>query len=130
MIDDIDLVLLMSVNPGFGQSFIDSTLRKIEDAPAHRRLGKDIRLEVMAASKPTTSAAWLMPVPTSSSLAAPSASPTTRCINAMRSWRRKAHGRVRCSVLRPGERLAKEDDDGAPAVTCGVHCSPNCARFD
>ena len=30
--DDIDLVLIMSVNPGFGgQSFIDSALRKIED---------------------------------------------------------------------------------------------------
>ena len=48
VIDDIDLVLLMSVNPGFGgQSFIDSTLRKIEDV--RRRIdasGKDIRLEV------------------------------------------------------------------------------------
>ncbi|MEG1454746.1 MAG: ribulose-phosphate 3-epimerase [Comamonas sp.] len=48
MIDDIDLILLMSVNPGFGgQSFIDSTFRKIEDA--RRRIeasGKDIRLEV------------------------------------------------------------------------------------
>ncbi|MGN6210078.1 ribulose-phosphate 3-epimerase [Asticcacaulis sp.] len=31
VIDDIDLVLVMSVNPGFGgQSFIDSQLRKIE----------------------------------------------------------------------------------------------------
>jgi ribulose-phosphate 3-epimerase len=48
MIDDIDLVLIMSVNPGFGgQSFIDSALRKI--AEARRRIdasGKDIRLEV------------------------------------------------------------------------------------
>jgi len=48
MIEDIDLVLIMSVNPGFGgQSFIDSALRKIEDA--RRRIdacGKDIRLEV------------------------------------------------------------------------------------
>ena len=48
MIDDIDLILLMSVNPGFGgQSFIDSTFRKIEDA--RKRIeasGKDIRLEV------------------------------------------------------------------------------------
>src|SRR5665647_156365 len=46
--DDIDLVLIMSVNPGFGgQSFIDSALRKIEDV--RRRItasGKDIRLEV------------------------------------------------------------------------------------
>ncbi len=48
VIEDIDLVLIMSVNPGFGgQSFIDSALRKIEDA--RRRItasGKDIRLEV------------------------------------------------------------------------------------
>ena len=48
VIDRIDLVLIMSVNPGFGgQSFIPSALRKIEAA---RRLidrtGRDIRLEV------------------------------------------------------------------------------------
>jgi ribulose-phosphate 3-epimerase len=47
-IDDIDLILIMSVNPGFGgQSFIDSALRKIEDA--RKRIeasGRDIRLEV------------------------------------------------------------------------------------
>jgi ribulose-phosphate 3-epimerase len=47
-IDKLDLVLIMSVNPGFGgQSFIASALRKIEQA---RRLidasGRDIRLEV------------------------------------------------------------------------------------
>ena len=48
VIEDLDLVLIMSVNPGFGgQSFIDSALRKIEDV--RRRIdasGKDIRLEV------------------------------------------------------------------------------------
>jgi ribulose-phosphate 3-epimerase len=48
VIDDIDLVLIMSVNPGFGgQSFIDSALRKTEDV--RRRIaasGRDIRLEV------------------------------------------------------------------------------------
>ena len=48
VIEDIDLILIMSVNPGFGgQGFIDSALRKIEDA--RRRIiasGKDIRLEV------------------------------------------------------------------------------------
>ena len=48
VIDDIDLILLMSVNPGFGgQSFIDSALRKIE--AVRKRIeacGKDIRLEV------------------------------------------------------------------------------------
>jgi ribulose-phosphate 3-epimerase len=48
LIDDIDLVLIMSVNPGFGgQSFIDSQLRKIE---AVRKMidktGRDIALEV------------------------------------------------------------------------------------
>jgi ribulose-phosphate 3-epimerase len=48
VIDKVDVVLLMSVNPGFGgQSFIDSALRKCEAA---RRLieqsGRDIRLEV------------------------------------------------------------------------------------
>ena len=48
VIERIDLVLIMSVNPGFGgQSFIDSALRKIERA---RKLidatGRDIRLEV------------------------------------------------------------------------------------
>ena len=48
VIDDIDLILVMSVNPGFGgQGFIESALRKIEQA--RRRIdasGKDIRLEV------------------------------------------------------------------------------------
>ena len=48
LIDEIDLVLVMSVNPGFGgQSFIHSQLRKIE---AVRKMidktGRDIRLEV------------------------------------------------------------------------------------
>jgi ribulose-phosphate 3-epimerase len=48
VIDKVDLVLIMSVNPGFGgQSFIPSALKKIEQA---RRLieasGRDIRLEV------------------------------------------------------------------------------------
>ncbi|MBC7376634.1 MAG: ribulose-phosphate 3-epimerase [Burkholderiaceae bacterium] len=48
VIEDIDLILIMSVNPGFGgQSFIESALRKIENA--RQRIdacGKDIRLEV------------------------------------------------------------------------------------
>jgi ribulose-phosphate 3-epimerase len=48
LIDEIDLVLVMSVNPGFGgQSFITSQLRKIE---AVRKMitksGRDIKLEV------------------------------------------------------------------------------------
>ena len=48
LIEEIDLVLIMSVNPGFGgQSFIDSALRKVEQA--RKRIdasGRDIRLEV------------------------------------------------------------------------------------
>ena len=48
VIDKVDLVLVMSVNPGFGgQSFIPSALRKIEQV--RRRIdasGRDIRLEV------------------------------------------------------------------------------------
>ena len=44
----VDLVLIMSVNPGFGgQSFLPSALRKLEKA---RRIieasGRDIRLEI------------------------------------------------------------------------------------
>jgi ribulose-phosphate 3-epimerase len=48
LIDEIDLVLIMSVNPGFGgQSFIDSQLRKIEAArKAIDRSGRAIALEV------------------------------------------------------------------------------------
>ncbi|MEJ2803033.1 ribulose-phosphate 3-epimerase [Comamonadaceae bacterium PP-2] len=59
VIDDIDLILIMSVNPGFGgQSFIDSALRKIEDA--RKRIlasGKDIRLEIDGGVKPDNIAA-------------------------------------------------------------------------
>mgnify|MGYP002251358152 CR=1 FL=1 len=54
LIDDIDLILIMSVNPGFGgQSFIDSALRKTEQA--RRRIeqsGRDIRLQVDGGIKP------------------------------------------------------------------------------
>jgi ribulose-phosphate 3-epimerase len=56
LIDEIDLVLVMSVNPGFGgQSFIGSQLGKIE---AVRRMidksGRDIRLEVDGGVTPET----------------------------------------------------------------------------
>ncbi len=56
LLDDIDLVLVMSVNPGFGgQSFIASQLRKIE---AIRKMidksGRDIRLEVDGGIDPLT----------------------------------------------------------------------------
>src|SRR6186713_3208902 len=56
LIDDIDLVLIMSVNPGFGgQAFIAGQLRKIE---AVRKMidktGRDIRLEVDGGITPAT----------------------------------------------------------------------------
>lgn len=48
VLEDLDYVLLMSVNPGFGgQSFIDSTLQKLK--AVRQRIdasGRDIRLEV------------------------------------------------------------------------------------
>ena len=48
LLEDLDLVLVMSVNPGFGgQSFIDSQLRKIEAIRTRiTATGKDVRLEV------------------------------------------------------------------------------------
>ena len=48
VIDKVDLVLIMSVNPGFGgQSFIESSLRKIERARTIiDASGRDIHLEV------------------------------------------------------------------------------------
>lgn len=47
-IDELDMVLLMSVNPGFGgQKFIDSVLNKISQARTLiNKTNKDIRLEV------------------------------------------------------------------------------------
>ncbi|NNC53928.1 MAG: ribulose-phosphate 3-epimerase [Erythrobacter sp.] len=56
LIEEVDLVLVMSVNPGFGgQSFIHSQLRKIE---AIRKMidktGKEIRLQVDGGVDPTT----------------------------------------------------------------------------
>ena len=58
VIDLVDLVLVMSVNPGFGgQSFIPSALSKIERV---RRIidkaGRDIALEVDGGVNPTTAA--------------------------------------------------------------------------
>ena len=52
VLDKVDHVLVMSVNPGFGgQSFIDNSLRKIERLRAlidaeQQRSGRDIHLEV------------------------------------------------------------------------------------
>ncbi|CAM6031310.1 unnamed protein product, partial [Sphagnum compactum] len=48
VMDKIDIILLMSVNPGFGgQSFIPATLNKLREAKALiKASGYDIRLEV------------------------------------------------------------------------------------
>lgn len=56
IIEDLDLVLIMSVNPGFGgQSFISSQLRKIEAVRAMiDQTGKDILLEVDGGVDPKT----------------------------------------------------------------------------
>ncbi len=58
VIEKVDLILIMSVNPGFGgQSFIDSALRKLERARAlidghERDTGHHVRLEVDGGVKP------------------------------------------------------------------------------
>jgi ribulose-phosphate 3-epimerase len=56
LIDLVDLVLIMSVNPGFGgQSFITSQLKKIEAAAKLiQRSGRDIALEVDGGITPET----------------------------------------------------------------------------
>jgi len=56
VIDLVDLVLIMSVNPGFGgQSFISSQLKKIEAAAKLiRQTGRDIALEVDGGITPET----------------------------------------------------------------------------
>ncbi len=48
VMDQTDLILIMTVNPGFGgQSFIPSSLRKLEEIRSMiNRSGRDIRLEV------------------------------------------------------------------------------------
>ena len=56
LMDLVDLVLIMSVNPGFGgQSFIDSQLKKIEQARKRiDQTGRDIALEVDGGINPQT----------------------------------------------------------------------------
>jgi len=56
IIEDLDLVLVMSVNPGFGgQAFIESQLRKIETIRTMiDQCGKDILLEVDGGVDPRT----------------------------------------------------------------------------
>ena len=56
LLDNVDLVLVMSVNPGFGgQSFIESELRKVE-ALRHMidQTGRDIILEIDGGLNPET----------------------------------------------------------------------------
>jgi ribulose-phosphate 3-epimerase len=80
VIDKVDLVLVMSVNPGFGgQGFIESALRKVARARTAHAAGARSRCRSTAASRSTTSAPWPTPGPTPSWPAArSSASPTTR----------------------------------------------------
>jgi ribulose-phosphate 3-epimerase len=59
VMDKVDLVLLMSVNPGFGgQSFIPATLDKLREARARiDAAGRDIRLQVDGGVGPANIAA-------------------------------------------------------------------------
>ncbi len=59
VIDDVDLVLVMSVNPGFGgQSFIPGALTKLRAIRAMiDRSGRDVMLEVDGGVSPATSGA-------------------------------------------------------------------------
>ena len=56
VLPDIDLILIMSVNPGFGgQKFIHGTLKKLREVSAMiRNSGKDIFLEVDGGIDPVT----------------------------------------------------------------------------
>jgi ribulose-phosphate 3-epimerase len=59
VLDLVDLVLIMSVNPGFGgQTFINSSLDKLADArKIIARSGRSIRLEIDGGIKPSNIAA-------------------------------------------------------------------------
>lgn len=59
VLDLVDLVLIMSVNPGFGgQSFIESSLNKVADAAALiESTDREIRLEIDGGIKPDNIAA-------------------------------------------------------------------------
>jgi len=56
ILEDLDLVMLMSVNPGFGgQSFIESTLRKTDDLKKRiDQLGLNIGIEIDGGISPET----------------------------------------------------------------------------
>jgi ribulose-phosphate 3-epimerase len=81
VIDKVDLVLIMSVNPGFGGR-ASSTARCARSRSCARSSTRGAATSAWrwtAASRSTTSAAWPTPAPTPSWPAAPSsASPTTR----------------------------------------------------
>ena len=79
VIDKVDLVLVMSVNPGFGgQSFIASALKKLREVRKRiRRAAATSASRWMAASRSTTSAPPPMPAATPSSPAARSSAPPT-----------------------------------------------------
>ena len=56
MLDDVDIVLVMTINPGFGgQNFIAAQLKKIDRLRAMiERIGRDITLEVDGGVTPAT----------------------------------------------------------------------------
>ena len=64
VLDELDLILVMSVNPGFGgQSFITNQLRKIEDLRQRiEARGLDIIIEVDGGVTPQTAKPLSMPV--------------------------------------------------------------------
>ena len=70
-IDLVDLVLVMSVNPGFGgQAFIPSAIGKIRDLRA-MTAGRPIDIEVDGGVGPDVAGRWPPPAPTPSSPAPP-----------------------------------------------------------
>jgi hypothetical protein len=120
----IDLVLIMSVNPGFGgQQFIPTSLRKLGDARARiAASGREVRLEVDGGVRSTTSERRLERERTPSSPARQSSAAATtarryaRC--ASRSRRRPDLDRARA-----GKNLPLHCDDAAAAGAIAAHCS-------
>ena len=106
VIDMIDLVLVMSVNPGFGgQAFIPSALGKIGDLRA-MTAGRPIDIEVEAASVPTIPANWRPRAPTPSSQAPPCSRAVpgnpTRPISPRSAMQRHSRAARRSSPARSG----------------------------
>ena len=67
VLDDLDLILVMTVNPGFGgQSFIESQIEKV--SRVREMIGdRPIRLEIDGGANPETTAKVARPAPTRSS---------------------------------------------------------------